>query len=405
VKRVRRRESAQTLALAAVMMVAVIGFLAIVLDVGLLWLTQRELQKTADSAAIAGVVLLPADPSGAEAQARWYVEQNQGVAEHLCSALPIATITPGEIQLPNGTGYTLTVTMQCTAGFIFGQVVGDSQSPRNDLHIIPNDCGCLRASATAVIGSNASPGCPLPLAISDINEGIDANGNPAYWGQPGATWQQMQANGSGYAFGQLVALHVDNQGSTSGNFHAIQFAPGTGAQVYESELSNKCSSSPNIQPGGWVITRPGDMTGPTRIGLLGRGLVRCTGSAQPLLCTNQNYPPYPPSPTPTHDDFTIACPDNPIDLGPNDHSGILNPNGSVKRNSPCLAAVIVVVPGALNSGNGQYQVQVEGFAGFFIAGWVQRGNVVWGMFAKDAPTVGDLGGYDPFGTIVMRLIR
>ena len=394
----RRREPAQTVAITAVMIVGMIGALALVLDMGLLWLTQRELQKTADSAALAGVVLLPADPSGAVAQAESYVQLNQGLAERLCSALPIATITPGEDAVPNGTAYTLTVTMRCTAGFLFAQVVGDSQTPRTDLHLVPNDCGCVRASATAIIGSNASPGCPLPLAVSDINEGIDANGNPVYWGQPGATWQDMEANGSGYAFGQLVALHVDNQGATSGNFHAIQFAPGTGANVYESELADKCSSSPNIQPGGWVVTRTGDMTGPTKKGLEDRGLVACRGSGQPVLCTDRTYPA-------PHDQFDIACPDHPIDLGPNDNLGVLNPDGSVKRSSPCLAEVIVVVPGALNAGSGQYQIQVEGFAGFFIAGWVQRGDTVWGMFAKDAPTVGELGGYDPFGTIVIRLIR
>ena len=76
---VSRREPAQTLVVAAVMMIALIGALALVLDVGLLWLTQRELQKTADNAAMAGVVRLPADPSGAAHLAQWYVEQNQAV--------------------------------------------------------------------------------------------------------------------------------------------------------------------------------------------------------------------------------------------------------------------------------------------------------------------------------------
>jgi hypothetical protein len=208
----------------------------------------------------------------------------------------------------------------------------------------------------------------------------------------------MARNGSGYAFGQLVALHVDNQGATSGNFHAIQFVPGAGAAVYEAELANRCASAPNIQPGGWVTTKTGDMTGPTKIGLEDRGLVPCNGSGLSVLCTNLNYPA-------PHDQFDIACPDHPVDLGPNDHAGVLNPDGSVKRSSPCLAEVLVVVPSALNAGNGQFQIQVEGFAGFFIAGWVQKGNTVWGMFAKDAPTVGDLGGFDPFGTIVIRLIR
>jgi hypothetical protein len=208
----------------------------------------------------------------------------------------------------------------------------------------------------------------------------------------------MAANGSGYAFGQLIALHVDNQGATAGNFHAIQFVQGSSAQAYRQGLANQCASAPNILPGGWIYTRTGDMTGPTRQGLEDRGLVRCSGPGQPLLCTNTTYPS-------AHDPFDIACPDHPVDGGPGDTSGVLRPDGSVKRSSVCLAEVLVTVPGALSAGNGQFQVRVEGYAGFFIVGWVQRGNVVWGMFAKDAPTLGDLGGYDPFGTVVLRLIR
>src|SRR5207245_10864160 len=124
---------------------------------------------------------------------------------------------------------------------------------------------------------------PSSRAGSDVMRGDDPTGNPAYWGQGGATWQQMAANGSGYSFGQLVALHVDKQGATSGNFHAIQFAPGAGGNVYASELANGCSSSPNLQPGGSVITRTGDMTGPRRNGLEGRGRVRCRGAGPPRL--------------------------------------------------------------------------------------------------------------------------
>ena len=379
-------------------MVALVGAIALAVDVGVVWLTQRELQKTSDAAALAGVALLPADPSGAVAQAEVYVEQNQPAAVQLCSALPVATITPGQVLVPNGVAYTLTVTMRCTTGFIFAQVVGNAQHPTDDLRVLPNDCGCVQASATAVIGSDISPGCPLPLAVSDINEGIDANGFPVFWGDPGATWQQMAANGSGYAFGQLVALHVDNQGSTSGNFHAIQFAPGSSAQVYSQGLANRCASAPNIQPGGFVTTRTGDMTGPTRTGLENRGLVRCSGAGQPLLCTDNTYPS-------AHDQFDLACPDNPLDTGPADDSGVLNPDGSVKRRSLCLAEVLVTIPGALDDGHGQFQVQIEGFAGFLIAGWQQHGNVVWGMFVKDAATLGQLGAFDPFGTIVLRLIR
>ena len=145
-----RRQPAQVLPLAAVIMLALLGAVALVVDVGLLWITQRELQKTADSAAMGGVILLP-DASAATQQAAWYAQQNMAGAAHLCSAQPTATITPGDRTLAGGGRfYTLTVTVECDAGFTFGRLVSDQPT---DLHTLPNDCACVRASATAVIGS------------------------------------------------------------------------------------------------------------------------------------------------------------------------------------------------------------------------------------------------------------
>jgi hypothetical protein len=390
-----RRERAQVLPLTAVIMMALLGAVALVVDVGLLWVTQRELQKAADSAAMAGVILLP-NQSAAQQQASWYAQQNLAIASSLCSAAPIVTITPGEkAVVGGGTFYTLTATIHCTAGFTFGQLVSNQPT---DLDTVPNDCDCVRASATAVIGSNKSPSCPAPFAVSDTNQGVDLTGRPVFAGEPGVTWVDTARNGSGYAFGQLAQLHVDSAGATNGNFHSIQFGTESGAGPYRNQLANRCSSTPNLRPGDFVTTQPGDMTGPTEQGLKARGLVACTGPGQPALCTDNNYP------TP-HPDFDLACPDNPLDLGPTDNSGMLRPDGSVKRTSLCLTQVVVVVPLAFTVSGGRSQIQIEGFAEFFIAGWDKHEKSVWGMFVKDAPTLGELGAYDSFGTIVIRLIR
>jgi hypothetical protein len=397
-----RRQRAQVIPLTAVIIVAIVGAVALVVDVGLLWMTQRELQKTADAAAQGGVILLP-NQSAAIAQAKWYVAQNIGITGHLCSAEPTSVITPGEHAVGDGVFYTLTATVQCDAGFTFGRVV--SNQPTN-LDTVPNDCNCVRASATSVIGSNKNPGCPAPFAVSDVNEGIDLNGNVVFAttavtraGDPGVTWVDTARNGSGYTFGQMTELHVDHAGATNGNFHSIQFGP-SGAGPYEDQLANNCSTLPNIRPGDLVTTQPGDMTGPSRIGLQNRGLVACTGQGQPAICQDNNYPP---APSPPHPDFELACPDNPLDRN-GDASGVLKPDGSLKRTSLCLTQVVVVVPLAFTSG-GRTQIQVEGFAEFFIAGWDKNEKSVWGMFVKDAPTLGELGAYDQFGTIVTRLIR
>jgi hypothetical protein len=324
----------------------------------------------------------------------------------LCTAAPATTSTPGQLTMPGGgVAYTLTATVQCPAGFLFGQLVSNRPSggvcgPADctDLTSVPNDCNCVRASATAVLGSNRSPSCPAPLAVNDINQGTATSGYPVFWGDPGVTWQDMARNGSGFAFGQLVELHVDNAGATNGNFHAIEFGTESGAGPYQLNLANHCASAANIRAGDYVLTQPGDMRGPTRNGLSLRGLVSCTGSGQPVLCTNRNYPA-------PHPDFTLACPDNPLDLGPGDSSGVLNPDASVRRLSICLTPVLVVVPESFDGGGGRHAVQVEGFAEFFIAGYDFRDNTVWGMFVTGAPTLGELGGYDPLGTIVIRLIR
>jgi hypothetical protein len=393
---ISRRQPAQTLVIAALSMLGLIGVLALVADVGLMWESQRELQKTADSSALAGIILLPGDPAAAVQSAQSYALENQGIAAAFCSAPPTTTATPGQHSFDGGTVYTLTVTMQCSAGFTFARVLNDRQDGGGNggfnLNTIPNtvdDCGCLRASGTAVIGSLRVAGCPVPFAVTDANEGVTEDGTPVFDGDPGATWVDMARNGSGYAFGQLVPLHVDNATSSFGNFHAIQFGNQSGATPYEANLAGHCVANLAIQAGQDLTTEPGDMTGPTQHGLDQRGLVSCSGASGPALCNN-SYP----SP---HPRFSLACPDDPAAVVAND--------GTVIGSSPCLSTAVVVMPLAFVDNNGRSQITVEGFARFFIAGWDQPNKQVWGMFVSRAPSLGDVGAFNPLGTIVTRLIR
>jgi hypothetical protein len=210
------------------------------------------------------------------------------------------------------------------------------------------------------------------------------------------TYVDLARNGFGYNFGQLVELHVDTAGASFGNFHALDFLNGAGGRVYEGNLAGHCGSDLGIQPGDLLSTEPGDMTGPTKQGLEDRGLVSCTSSGQPDLCMDTNYPS-------SHPKFSLACPDDPFDH--NGHTGVLKADGSVKRSSRCLATTVVVMPLAFVDSHGRSQVPVEGFAAFFIAGWDQGHKTVWGMFVTRAPSLGDIGAYNPLGTIVTRLIR
>jgi hypothetical protein len=373
------RRPAQVTVLTAVVMVAILGMVALVVDAGILWETQRDLQWAADSAALAGVAKLPGDTSQAVTVAGQFATQNSGIAAALCSATPTTTATPGQ-WVPQGFSgpvYTLTVSIQCNSGFTFGRVLGLTQ--------VPNDCQCVRANATAVIGSVSKPDCPLPFAISDGNEGLAADGVTPVFAPPlgNGTLQDMTRNGFGYTFGQPVALHVDNADASFGNFHAIDLGNGSGGSVYSANIAGHCQSVSQVVTGGTVSSEPGDMNGPTQQGLEDRGLVSCSGSGAPSLCR-------------TNPQLDLACPDSPGD--------VLNADGSVRRDSLCVTTAVVTMP-FFDVAHGRTDIKVEGFGEFFLEGWDKNDKTVWGMFVKNVPTLGDLGAYDPLGSIVIRLVR
>src|SRR5260370_24716302 len=87
-------ESAQAIALAAVAMIAVVGAVALVIDMGFFLETRRQLQNSSDSAALAGVIYLPncatdtggscASPTNANDAAMQVVGHNGRITRHLC---------------------------------------------------------------------------------------------------------------------------------------------------------------------------------------------------------------------------------------------------------------------------------------------------------------------------------
>ena len=76
-----RSESAQSLVITLVFMVALIGMAAAVLDVGSWYRADRKLQANADAAALAGAALLPDNTAQAEATAISYADKNDGGVE------------------------------------------------------------------------------------------------------------------------------------------------------------------------------------------------------------------------------------------------------------------------------------------------------------------------------------
>jgi Flp pilus assembly protein TadG len=90
-----REDSGQVIVFVVVLLTVLLGLAALVIDGGSWWQAQRHLQTAADAGALAGAQNLPTDPSGANATAVSYAQQN-------FSGLAAPTVTfpsPGEIDV------------------------------------------------------------------------------------------------------------------------------------------------------------------------------------------------------------------------------------------------------------------------------------------------------------------
>jgi hypothetical protein len=213
----RHRQPSQAIALAAVAMIAVVGAVAFVIDIGFFLEGRRELQLTADQAAEAGVIFLPACPDSATCPAVpnthdtavQYLKNNGPIARQLCGApllsadftqnirtsnsapvppSPSVDIIPGvytpDSSQPQNFYYTLTVTIRCSPGFSLGRMImGHSTEP-------------IAATATSVVGAIGSNACESPLtvaALPDAPFGIADNN----YGYLKGVWNTAYNSGTG----------------------------------------------------------------------------------------------------------------------------------------------------------------------------------------------------------------
>jgi hypothetical protein len=388
--------------LAAVVIVAVVGALAFVVDLGFQLETHRALQNAADSAALAGVVLLPNNQLGAIQQGTGFAAMpaNTSVPDRLCQAgsppdadaLPLAghpnvyaKVVPG---YDSASGvYTLTATVECTVGFSFGRILDLTRAP-------------IRASATAAIGS-INGLCPMPFALSDGNGAAAGDGYPPYTG----TGTPM-----------LVMLKVAT--GTSGNFHAIDLTatrngsvssdPG-GANFRDTIANSNCDVQLTV--GEQLSSEPGAMNGPTNQGLQNRGFLSCSGGSPPTSCNTPLSDPN--GPAGSYANYDLVCPNRLMfDISGNPYEADA---GGTRVTSPICTVALPVIQSWTTDVNGRTALGVESFAMVFVYGYVNNASNVtdpthyydqtlWGIFIQ--PTMdGDIASYDPTAILAFRLIR
>ena len=189
-----RREDGQAIVLAVLMLTALLGMAALVLDVGAWFRAQRATQATADAAALAAAQALPEDPGLATALASEYANKNGGGADEV-------RITTGV--LPND---TVRVHVKRTAPGLFSRLFGiDSVS--------------VGAHAKARAGTPSAARWVAPIVVNEQHPMLQCAPPPC------ADATEIE----------LMDLHKPGSGNAAGAFGLInldQSAPGNiGAEV------------------------------------------------------------------------------------------------------------------------------------------------------------------------------
>ena len=157
--RLKQRQPGQTIVLAAVAMVALVGGMAMVIDTGIFFVIQRQLQSAADAGALAGawydpicpqsgtIVGCRPSPPTAQTVARAVAQANADAVRQLCGGAVTVPVpragTP--LNLPQNVN-AIVVTVECDAPYTFGRILG-LVAPKH-----------ITASAAAAIGDRDTNG-------------------------------------------------------------------------------------------------------------------------------------------------------------------------------------------------------------------------------------------------------
>jgi len=275
--RLLREEKGATIVIVALCMTVMIGFAALIVDVGNLYLNKTRLVNMADAAALAGVQDLPGNPQSAVASAHSYATQNGHNSD-------VVGVTLSN----NNTVVTVNVTR--TVPFFFAKIF---------------------EMTSANVGARAVAAIKPITEISGV--------------VPFGVAQQQ------FIYGNPYTLKGGAGDGYNGNYGALALG-GNGANVYRGNIEDGYSGLLSI--GAWVDTEPGVMSGPT-----GNGV-----------------------------DYRIS----------------LDPNATfatVQKGSPRILVVPII---DFLDVNGRGEVQIVGFAAFFLEGVGGNGkdNYVTGKFIQ-----------------------
>ncbi len=280
----KRQEGTATI-LVTIAITALLGFTALVTDVGIMYINRHQLINAVDAAALAGIQDLPNDATNAVNTANLYAQEN---------GVDVANLT---VTVENNN--KITVKVQREAALFFAKLLGHQKKD-------------VSAEATALVASVTSVTGAVPFGIERQE----------------------------FVYGQLYTLKEGGGDGSNGNYGAIALG-GTGSSNYEERL--KYGYNEKLTVGSWIPTETGNMSNPTIRGVQYR-INECS------------HCPYC-----TYDHFVRGCPR------------------------------YMLIPVIDYFDNGRSDVQIVGFAAFFIESVGGTGNdcYVQGRFVQTI-TQGDI---------------
>lgn len=183
-----REERGQVVGLTAILLTAMLGLTALVVDAGVWFRADRERQATADAAALAGAQELPDDPAAAISSALEYAGRNGGGV----SAADVQITTRAR------TNDTITVTARGTAQGVFSRLFG----------IFSVEVAARASSRSAVLTGARSA---APIGVNDDHPLLRCAPTPCFGDSTTLELANLKVAGSADAAGSFGIVNLDPQ--------------------------------------------------------------------------------------------------------------------------------------------------------------------------------------------------
>ena len=216
------RENGQAMVLSVLFLVGLLGMAALVLDVGSWFREKRQLQLTADSAALAGAQVLPGSPAGATSLALQYATTN---------GRPI-TANAVAITSNFSSNDTISVQEHSNAPGFFSKLFG--------INVVS-----VGASAAARTSLPAQALYVAPMVVNKLHPLLAGNGCPCFQQDTTLDYNDLGAPG---AFGMLNLNKISGTpgSSTEANWILHGYDQYLGLGNYPSDPGAKFSSGGNV---------------------------------------------------------------------------------------------------------------------------------------------------------------